>query len=132
MNRLILLLFWPFVALVLYLTVSYITRAHRRSALSKKLGCKPLPVYHSPDPLGIANVAELIKENNQGRLPHHIVERFARVSRQENRDVLTFTAHVFQNWLIATVDPKNIQAILATQFKEFVLGPIRFGTFSPL
>lgn len=133
MHQAALLLFWPFAALVLYWVVSYITTSHRRAAMAKKLGCEPLPVYTwHKDPLGLGNVMEIIKENDLGRLPHHVVERFARISRQENRNVMTFTGHIFRNWLIATCDPKNIQAILATQFKEFELGPIRFGTFSPL
>jgi hypothetical protein len=34
--------------------------------------------------------------------------------------------------MYATVDPKNIQAILATQFNDFSLGPSRRGSFWPL
>ena len=31
-----------------------------------------------------------------------------------------------------TIDPKNIQAVLATQFKDFGLGDMRNGNFNPL
>jgi hypothetical protein len=34
--------------------------------------------------------------------------------------------------MIITIDPKNIQAILAVQFKEFGLGEGRNGNFNPL
>jgi hypothetical protein len=48
------------------------------------------------------------------------------------RPVHTMEAQFLRVPLLNTKDPKIVQAILATQFKEFELGPIRFGTFSPL
>lgn len=132
MRSSLLLLVWPVVAFVLYLVVSYVTRLHRQSAQARRLGCKPAPIYPSADPLGINNVLKLIRFNNKGQLPAHIVSRFDDVSEIAGTPLFTFQAHVFRNWLFGTCDPKNIQAILATQFKEFELGPIRFGTFAPL
>lgn len=132
MNRFVLLLFGPLTAFALYLLVSKITKSHRQAATAKKLGCKPPPVYTTRDPIGLENILELTRENDAGHLPQHIAERFDRLSKREGYEVLTSTTHIFRNWLMATRDPKNVQAILATQFKEFSLGPIRFGTFSPL
>lgn len=132
MRSSLLLLVWPVVAFSLYLVASYVTRRHKQSAEARRLGCKTAPTYPSVDPLGINNVVKLIKSNNAGQLPEHIKSRFDDVSKIAGQPLFTFQGHVFRNWLYATCDPKNIQAILATQFKEFELGPIRFGTFSPL
>lgn len=44
----------------------------------------------------------------------------------------TWHQQILGNWHHVTVDPKNIQALLATQFKDFELGPIRRGSFAPL
>ena len=126
------LILCPFLALVLYKVFTAIITRHKHAELAKNLGCKPVPVYPDKDPLGIYNIIQIIKSNNAGRLPHYVVERIETTSKQEGREVLTFKTHIFRNWLHFTSDPKNIQALLATQFKDFCLGPIRFGTFSPL
>jgi hypothetical protein len=122
----------PLVALVLYKLLKFIITKYQQASVAKRLGCKPPPELPSRDPLGINNMVRMIKSNNAGRLPHHFMERNEAVSKQEGRTVFTYQAHLARNWLIFTVDPKNIQAILATQFKDFELGPVRFGTFSPL
>ena len=127
-----LLILAPIVALVLYKLLTSIITKYKHAVLANRLGCKPLPVLPSLDPLGINNVIRMIKCNNVGRLPHHLMERNEISSKQEGRTVFTFQTHIVRNWLMFTCDPKNIQAILATQFKDFQLGPIRFGTFSPL
>jgi hypothetical protein len=117
---------------VLYKAINFLVVRSQHAAAAKRLDCKPAPTLPSPDPLGLVNIYRLIKDNARGRLVHNIHERFNTTSRQEGRTVLTFQTHIAQNWLYATCDPKNIQAILATQFKDFELGPIRFGTFAPL
>jgi hypothetical protein len=122
----------PLVALVLYKFLTLIITKYKHAGLANRLGCKPAPELPSRDPLGINNVIRMKKCNNAGRLLHHIMERNEISSKQEGRTVFTFRTHIFRNWLIFTCDPKNIQALLATQFDDFHLGSIRFGTFSPL
>lgn len=122
----------PLVGLTLYWLLTSIITKFKHARLANRLGCKPPPTLPSRDPLGINNVVRMIKSNNVGRLPHYILERNEIVSKQEDRAVFTFQMHIARNWLISTCDPKNIQAILATQFKDFQLGPVRFGTLSPL
>lgn len=34
--------------------------------------------------------------------------------------------------VVITVEPKNIQAMLATQFNDFYIGPARSGGFGPM
>ena len=59
---------------------------------------------------------------------------------QQNDDIVlydelgqrpTWYQNVLGNWHHVTADPKNVQAILATQFNDFELGPLRFGAFGP-
>lgn len=44
----------------------------------------------------------------------------------------TWKQNILGNWHHVTADPKNIQAILATQFKDFELGPFRRNLFGPV
>jgi hypothetical protein len=119
-------------AFVAYKLLSAIALRFQNASNAKKLGCKPAPEQPSPDPLGIKNVLDIMKANDNGVLLEHFKGRFDLVSKVEGRTVLTFDAHLLRDHFYITCDPKNVQAILATQFKEFELGPIRFGTFSPL
>ncbi|GAB7349065.1 hypothetical protein MBLNU459_g8025t2 [Dothideomycetes sp. NU459] len=54
------------------------------------------------------------------------------MSKREGRNVNTWAFTVFGKRGHLTVDPKNIQAVLATQFKDFGLGQTRCNNFSPL
>ncbi|KAJ6179432.1 hypothetical protein N7519_009893 [Penicillium mononematosum] len=51
---------------------------------------------------------------------------------QENRYVTTFSIRNLGRTHIFTIDPKNIQAVLATQFKDFELGSVRQISMHPL
>jgi hypothetical protein len=126
------LLLWTIPAFLLYKLASSLLTKFRNARAAKRLGCKPPPRFPSPDPLGIGPIVNIIKANNKGKLVEHIVERFRLVSKQEGRPVHTMEAQFLRVPLLNTKDPKIVQAILATQFKEFELGLIRFGTFSPL
>ncbi|RDW57024.1 hypothetical protein BP6252_13896 [Coleophoma cylindrospora] len=119
-------------SLVLYKFVPYVITRYQNAALAKKLGAERVPTLTSSDPLGIGFIVRIIKSNNVGKLLEHLHERLQILSKQEGRPVLTYQTHLFQNWFFVTSDPKNIQALLATQFKDFCLGPIRYGTFSVL
>lgn len=108
--------------------ITYASNARKAS----QLGCKPAPEFPSPDPLGIVPVMNIIKANNVGKLPTHMLDRFHTVSRKEGRPVYTMHTQFLRLPFFVTRDPKVIQALLATQFKDFELGPIRLGTFGPL
>ncbi len=117
---------------LLYKLVTSLATSFSNARKARQLGCKPPPYFPSPDPLGIVPVFNIIKAHNKGRLPEHVMERSAKTSKQEGRLVHTMEAQFLRVPLLNTKDPKIIQALLATQFKDFELGPIRFGTFSPL
>ncbi|KAF2095752.1 cytochrome P450 [Rhizodiscina lignyota] len=48
------------------------------------------------------------------------------------RPVHTSQSRIINSIVYTTTEPKNIQALLATQFQDFSLGPARHGTFAPL
>jgi hypothetical protein len=65
-------------------------------------------------------------------LPALAEQRVQTISDIENRNVTTFIIRNLGRDLYFTVDPKNIQAVLATQFKDFELGEIRRRSVHPL
>jgi hypothetical protein len=123
---------WLLLAFILFKAASFLIERNKSIAKANQLGCKPAPTFPSPDPLGIINVIKLIQSNNAGKLLQFVQDRVDTISEQEGRQSFTFQTHIVRNWLFFTCDPKNIQALLATQFKDFELGSIRFGTFAPL
>ena len=49
------------------------------------------------------------------------------------QDASTVKIRVFDgNTLLSTIEPANIQALLATQFKDFSVGKRRYDCFGPL
>lgn len=67
------------------------------------------------------------------QLPSFFVNEFARVSEEAGRPVTTaIVSRPFFNSAIFTTDPKNVQTILATNFKDFELTAGRKINFIPL
>ena len=118
-------------AYLLYKVIAEVIWHAQNRSKAKQLGCKPLPQYPS-DILGIGPTYKLLKSNDDGVLPNHFKERFDHISKQENRKVMTFEAQFLRTPVFNTKDPKIIQTLLATQFKDFELSPIRYSAFSPL
>lgn len=52
-------------------------------------------------------------------------------SKTQGREVSTYALWIASNHVWMTTDPRNIQAILATQFEDFDIGPVRRGSFLP-
>ncbi|KAJ5502300.1 Cytochrome P450 E-class CYP52 [Penicillium fimorum] len=118
-------------ALVLQvIRVAFNSWQHSRNA--KRLGCGSLPMYPGKDPFGIDNLRQSLLADKAKLIPELAEKRFKVIGDQEKRIV---TTHCFRNLgrtHISTVDPKNVQAILATQFKDFDLGPVRQISMHPL
>lgn len=102
---------------------------HGRNA--RRLGCGPIPRYPS-DWLGISNVRAMIRADKEKLVPELAIGRIQYMSDREGRYVSTFGNRLFTQSIIITVDPKNIQAMLATQFKDFELGKARSDSMHPL
>ncbi|KAJ5963665.1 Cytochrome P450 E-class CYP52 [Penicillium vulpinum] len=103
---------------------------HSRNA--KRLGCRDVPMYPCKDPFGIDTLRQSLIADKAKLVPQLTEERVKIISDQENRYVSTFAIRNLGRTHILTVDPKNIQAILATQFKDFELGSMRRRSVHPL
>lgn len=118
-------------ALVLRLLYSLV-ESIRHASKARQLGCGSVPLYPSKDPLGISNLFESLEADKVKQIPKMTERRFQEVCDRENRDVLTFRIRQMGRETITTTDPKNIQAVLATQFKDFELGVMRQRSLHPL
>ena len=115
-----------FSALIIFsLVKSYLTnRRHAQRAV--ELGCRP-PLWRPYRwPLGIDIVWRLIKADRDEVVPDEMV----RIS--DELGVSTWEQNFLGDPSIVTTDPKNIQAVLATQFNDFALGEVRRNNFFPL
>ena len=132
MRSIIVLGVLPVVAFVLFKLASFINLSRRRAIHAKRLNCKPAPIFPSRDGLGIGNLLELLRMATSGKFLQCLMNRGKAMTEQEGRPVTTYKMQFLRTWIVMTTDPKNIQAILATQFHDFELGPVRTGTFTTL
>lgn len=123
-----LLAYWPIIAssvTVYFLQRLWIEISHRRQAIA--LGCKP--AYRRPGklPLGIDHV---YRDLSTMRTYDYLNDEIAVYN--EIGCPSTWRQSNLGTWFHFTSDPDNIKAILATQFKDFTLGPLRFNVFEPM
>ncbi|KAF2087173.1 putative P450 monooxygenase [Saccharata proteae CBS 121410] len=123
---------WAVASFVIYKFVNFIAKKRRHAIKARELGCQPPPVWDSKDILGITNTIKIVQAGKANRVPDYVVERFETISKREGRPVSTMKQNTAGDTQIFTADPKNIQALLATQFKDFVLGETRTNNFAPL
>ncbi|KAF2144398.1 uncharacterized protein K452DRAFT_316404 [Aplosporella prunicola CBS 121167] len=123
---------WAIAAYIIYFTLNAIVTRRRRATLAKKLSCKPPPSWNAGDLFGIKEVRAVLNADNTKRLPPYVMSRVEDISKREGRVVSTMAITQAADDLLFTCDPKNIQALLATQFKDFEFGPTRNGNFGPL
>ncbi|OAP57574.1 hypothetical protein AYL99_08312 [Fonsecaea erecta] len=117
---------------VLYLFISSIYTRRRHATVAQQLGCRPAPKEYLPDPLGLVNMYKLLRANSKNEVLEYIRGVFDDVSLRTNKTVYSYDTSMLGDRVFFTCDPRNIQAILATQFKDFELGKIRTGAFAPL
>lgn len=84
------------------------------------------------DPLGLQNISRILKADKAGRIPQYFKERTDSACVENGKNITTIHQHIMGGESIFTVEPRNIQAVLATQFKDFGLGKVRNRNFSPL
>lgn len=122
------------VTLALLATISYIVyhildklvQSRRRAAKALELGCKEPPVEHFRWPWGIDMVREALQADKDKLFPDLVIKRAKRMG------VNTWRYTIFGRTNVTTIDPRNVQAVLATQFGTFDLGPPRANWFWPL
>lgn len=123
---------WAGASFVLYKVVAYIlTELHYRKE-AKRLGCEPAYRFKPFDFQGIRNVYNLISADKEARVPQYFKGRVDRACAEEGKIITTYAMEVLGAPSIFTLNPKNVQAVLATQFKDFGLGERRTAIFSPL
>lgn len=103
-----------------------IVKSRRRAARARELGCKEPAFEHARLPWSIDRVRAALQANKEKLLPDHFMRRW------ENMGANTWRYSVFGQTNVNTVDPRNVQAILATNFGTFDLGPQRARAFWPL
>ena len=118
------------VAFIVYSFISTISTNRRHAATAKALGCEPAPIEHWPDPFALVNLFRTMWALSNNRILDYMRSTFDDTSA--NWTVLTYETKILGDKVIFTCDPKNIQAMLATQFKDFELGQVRRGSFAPL
>lgn len=132
MHTYVLLVLWAGASFALYKLVAiFLTERHHRSA-AKRLGCEPAYQLKFFDVEGIRNVSRIIKADKEARLTDYVKSRIDTASAEEGKIITTFDQKILGLRSVFTTDPKNVQAILATQFKDFGLGERRNTNFAPL
>lgn len=106
---------------ILFIIVKCFVRARRQAVLAKKWGCLPAPFDIFSDKLGVLNALRIISADREKRCPEHYIERFDKNSERYGRIVSTVACRVMGQDAYITCDPKNIQAMLATQFSDYGL-----------
>ncbi|KAL9052323.1 MAG: hypothetical protein Q9162_005467 [Coniocarpon cinnabarinum] len=107
--------------------------SHKRKA--RQLGCQATPQVAKSawwDFGGVLRVRRSVAAFKASRFPDFVLERTESVRRVAGYDAMTYHNHLLGRKVFFTCDPKNIQAILATQFKDFSLPPSRKGSFDQL
>ncbi|KAK8059862.1 Cytochrome P450 monooxygenase alt2 [Apiospora saccharicola] len=86
---------------------------------ARQLGCGAVPTEPRKWPFGLDIVRNALMADKDQRMPEFVTGRFAAMGRY------TWRMNVLGSSNFITAEPRNIQAILATQFDDFKLGDVR-------
>lgn len=119
-----------FVSLKLILSVrSRRNLASRYAAKAAELKCSPAPRMPVKGFLGFGRLVESIKATNAEKGPQYVVSA---LNSEMGRDVHTVVVPIADYELIATRDPANVQAMLATKSSDWDVGEARNASWRPL
>ncbi|KJZ76507.1 hypothetical protein HIM_04236 [Hirsutella minnesotensis 3608] len=106
----------------------------RHKAKAKQWGCEPAVFgFIHWEPSGLVAMLLSAQASLEKRLPEYVKQRLDSAEEHYGRPVGTMTTRMpFFKDQIFTVDPANIQAVLALKFKDFGLGVSRTENFQPL
>ncbi|PWY68686.1 cytochrome P450 [Aspergillus heteromorphus CBS 117.55] len=117
------LLFVATVTPVLYLLYTLLQRwQHAQNA--RKWNCRPIPHYPG-DIVGINTLQEALQHDKDRELPLVTRRRIETMTARQKRYSPTYQFRQLGTDIIVSCEPKNVQAVLATQFKDFELGAAR-------
>ena len=105
----------------------------RQTAKAKSLGCEPAPLFRPWDVLGVQNFKIELNGMKTHRLSDAFLRRKKEMSLKLGRDCKTFRIKYppGETWYY-TFDPKNLQAVLATQFQDFQQPTAKVGALEAL
>lgn len=126
-----LLLLLPAVAA--FFTIYYVIAHVKQAAKAKSMGCQPAPLFRPWDVFGVQNFKIEMNGMKTNRLSDAFLVRKKEMSAKIGRDCKTFRIKYppGETWFY-TFDPKNLQAVLATQFQDFQQPTARVGAFEAL
>lgn len=107
---------------VFYSTIIFIIDQRK----AKQHGCQPAHVSKNRLPFGLDQLQKFIAAAADGRFPQELGVMF------QNEGHWTFKKSMLGSTFLQTADPKNIQALLAAQFRDFEIPDLRRRTFYPL
>jgi hypothetical protein len=107
-----------------FVILRYFAQSYHHHKQSKALNCELPPNGHSAF-FGIPAFLRLSKAVREKRWIDYLTDQFA------VHGAYTFRQQFLTRTLTTTIEPENIKAVLATQFKDFCLGT-RHQQFDPL
>lgn len=117
---------WAFVAYIIFAIIRGFLVSRHNTRMAKELKCEEPAHQKNKLPFGIDVVLRALKADNEKLFPVDLQQRTADVG------AITYRYSILGAHNVMTADEKNIQAILATQFADFDLGPRRRNNFFPL
>lgn len=111
----------PLAAFTLYAVASTFIRSHRNAAKARALKCEEPRIQKNRYPFGIDNLLRALNADKAQRFPVDMIQRTI------DNDAITYRYSIIGSTNIFTADPKNIQAILATNFDDFGAGVLVAG-----
>jgi cytochrome P450 len=97
----------------------FIVKPQQHRLKSRRLGCGPVPVEPKRWPLGIDVVRRGLQADREQRTPDFVNARFKAMGRY------TWGLSLLGTSNLITAEPRNVQALLATQFDDFIMGSAR-------
>lgn len=105
----------------------------QQAAKARSAGCQPAPLFRPWDVFGIQNFKIEINGMKTNRLSNAFLFRKKEMSAKVGRDCKTFRIKYppGETWFY-TFDPRNLQALLATQFRDFQQPAAKVGALKAL
>lgn len=112
---------------VLIYVLRWILTSFWHAQRARRMGCKPAFIRPARLPFGIDIAKRYMDTMEEDILQNDDLVLYEELGRRP-----TWNQNLLGTWHHVTSDPKNIQAMLATQFKDFELGPFRRNMFHPV
>ncbi|KAH5421465.1 hypothetical protein HBI47_134190 [Parastagonospora nodorum] len=105
--------------LLLRIINTFLIKPLRLHLKARRLGCGTVPFEPTRWPLGVDLVKRGLQADREQRTPDFVAARFEAMGRY------TWGISVLGTSNLITADPRNVQALLATQFDDFIMGSAR-------